>query len=97
MRTAKTRLARGVGLSLVCLAASAIARADSSGQWKSGQEAYDKVCGYCHEKGVGPVIKGRGAPPEYRAIVRQGRRAMPQFRKTEIDDETLSKLIEYVR
>lgn len=85
-------------LSLACLVSTGIARADSSGEWKSGKEVYDKVCGYCHETGVGPAIKGRGAPPEYyRAIVRHGRRAMPQFRAAEISDEVLTKVLDHIK
>lgn len=84
-------------LSLACLVSAGVARADSSGEWKSGKEVYDKVCGYCHETGVGPQIKGRGAPLEYRAIVRHGRRAMPQFRSAEISDELLIKLMDHIK
>ena len=81
----------------ILLAAAALAAAapsafaDSSGKWKSSQETYDKVCAYCHEANVGPVLTGRKLPPEYvRAIVRSGNRAMPAFRPTEIDDEILA-------
>lgn len=35
--------------------------------WKDGPEVYAKVCGYCHEQGVGPVIYGRALPPVYTA------------------------------
>lgn len=84
-------------LSLACLVSTGVARADSSGEWKSGKEVYDKVCGYCHETGVGPPIKGRGAPLEYRAIVRYGRRAMPQFRSAEISEELLTKLMDHIK
>jgi mono/diheme cytochrome c family protein len=65
--------------------------------WKDGREVYAKVCAYCHEQGVGPVIRGRALPPVYvRTIVRNGNRAMPSFRAAEIDDETLEKLAEYI-
>lgn len=81
----------------ILLAAAALAAAapsafaDSSGKWRNSQETYDKVCAYCHEANVGPVLTGRKLPPEYiRAIVRSGNRAMPAFRPTEIDDEILA-------
>lgn len=86
-----------VCLALACLGPTGFAWADSSGEWKSGKEVYDKVCGYCHESGVGPVIKGRGAPPAYRVVVRYGRGAMPPFRAAEISDETLAKLMDYIK
>ena len=65
--------------------------------WKDGAEVYAKVCGYCHESNVGPVIRGRDLPVAYiRTIVRNGHRAMPAFRPSEIDDESLAKLAEYI-
>lgn len=65
--------------------------------WSDGPEVYAKVCGYCHEQGVGPVIRGRALPPVYiRNVVRNGSRAMPSFRIAEIDDEALTKLAEYI-
>ncbi|MCC2681285.1 MAG: cytochrome c, class [Nitrosospira multiformis] len=67
-------------------------------KWKNGAEVYAKICGYCHEDGkVGPLILGRELPPAYiRAVVRNGSRAMPPFRFSEIDDESLTKLAEYI-
>lgn len=90
-------LARGLVVLILGGCAPAVVLADGSGQWKSGKEAYEKVCAYCHEKGVGPAIRGRGAPPDYRIIVRYGRRAMPQFRAAEISDEILGQLMEYIK
>lgn len=71
---------------------------DGSGDWRSGAEVYEKVCGYCHEPqyNIGPMI--RGLPPEYvRFVVRHGLRAMPPFRHTEIDDQALAMLVEYLQ
>ena len=65
--------------------------------WKDGAEVYTKVCAFCHEAKVGPTIRGRGLDPNYiRFIVRHGNRAMPAFRAAEIDDESLTKVAEYV-
>jgi mono/diheme cytochrome c family protein len=65
--------------------------------WKSGQEVYDKVCGHCHDTGVGPVIRRRGLPPPVVTVfVRNGTRAMPAFRAAEIDDAALAQLAEFV-
>lgn len=97
MSTGISRWVMGGSLSLACLMSTGAARADSSGEWKSGKEVYQKVCAYCHEQGVGPVIKGRGAPLAYRLIVRHGRNAMPQFRSVEISDEDLAKLMDYIK
>ena len=68
--------------------------------WKNGQEAYTKVCAYCHDIGVGPdsvKIKFDKEMVDFRTeniiqTVRHGLNAMPAFRKTEIDDATLRDL-----
>lgn len=74
------------------------ALADSKGQWKDGKEAYDKICGYCHDKGIGPQIRGLGIRAEdIVKTARSGNKAMPAFRQTEIDDATLNKVAEYIK
>jgi mono/diheme cytochrome c family protein len=65
--------------------------------WKDGAEVYAKICALCHETAVGPTLRGRGLDPTYiQLIVRHGNRAMPAFRASEIDDQSLEKLAEYV-
>ncbi len=72
--------------------------ADSAGKWTSGKEVYDKVCGYCHEPnpGLGPNIRG-AHPRDVRERVRQGHRAMPSFRQSEIDEQALAQLIDFLK
>ncbi|SDW92471.1 c-type cytochrome [Nitrosomonas communis] len=65
--------------------------------WKDGAEIYAKICAYCHEVQVGPPIRNRELPISYiRTIVRNGNRAMPAFRSSEIDDESLTKLADFI-
>lgn len=65
--------------------------------WKAGAEVYTKVCALCHETKVGPPLRGRDLDPTYiRLVVRHGSRAMPAFRESEIDDQSLEKLAEYI-
>jgi 4-cresol dehydrogenase (hydroxylating) cytochrome subunit len=65
--------------------------------WKNGAEVYAKICAFCHETKIGPVIRGRALDPLYiRYTVRHGNRAMPAFRSSEIDDQSLEKVAEYV-
>ncbi len=65
--------------------------------WKDGAEIYAKICAYCHEAHVGPQIRNRELPSEYiRRVVRNGNRAMPAFRPSEIDDESLIKLADFI-
>lgn len=61
--------------------------------WKDGAEVYAGVCVYCHEQ----MLRGAGVDPaKIRYAVRHGKRAMPAFRSTEIDDASMEKLIEYL-
>ncbi len=69
----------------------------SSAAPADGIRVYEKVCRYCHDAGVGPVIKGRQLPTEYvMRVVRFGNRAMPSFRPTEIDDAALSEVAKLI-
>lgn len=93
-RTLRVGLIPALALA-AALAAPADARAQAAGQWKDEQHVYAKICGNCHDTGIGPVIKGRGLPPEYYVYtVRHGLRAMPPFRQTDIDDPMLQRLAE---
>lgn len=84
-------------MTVAAVIAAGQANADSTGKWQSSQEVYDKVCGYCHEANVGPVITGRNLMPEYiQAIVRNGNRAMPAFRESEINDAELAGVVKLV-
>ncbi|NMG30365.1 c-type cytochrome [Aromatoleum evansii] len=77
----------------VCLGsvAALVAAGGAQAAWRDGGEVYDKVCRYCHEANVGPVLKGRALPVEYiQRVVRMGNRAMPAFRPSEIDEATLA-------
>lgn len=68
--------------------------------WKNAQEAYAKICAYCHNTGVGVqsvkvkypdnAIDARSQSIIY--TVRHGLGAMPAFRQTEIDNQTLKEL-----
>ncbi len=65
--------------------------------WKDGAEIYAKVCALCHEATIGPMLRGRDLDPLYiRLMVRNGNRAMPAFRASEIDDASLQQLAEYI-
>lgn len=79
------------------LVAAGAATADSSGKWQDSQEIYNKVCGYCHEANVGPVITGRNLMPDYiTKVVRNGNRAMPAFRESEINEAALAGVVKLV-
>ncbi len=75
-------------------------QADAKKVFANSQEAYAKICAYCHDTGVGVESVKEKYPTEavqVRAdlifdIVRSGQAAMPPFRVTEIDDATLKAL-----
>ena len=95
------RRAKILGFLLAALPAGLLiatpAQAQSAGQWKDPQEIYAKICSYCHEVHVGPVLFGRGLPAGYvQATVRSGKYAMPSFRPSQISDAELQKLGEWI-
>lgn len=72
---------------------STLARAYNADSWREAGQVYQKVCGHCHETGIGPEIKGRNLPAAYIThVVRHGNRAMPAFRLSDVDDKTLNQL-----
>lgn len=67
----------------------------SAGHWKNSEEIFLKVCANCHDTGgrVGPNIKGRGFPKDYVfQTVRAGRNAMPSFRPSDMSNQELHAL-----
>ena len=95
--TVKRSLALCLCLSLPLAVLATTAAADGDGVWKSGENVYAKVCGHCHEKNVGPQIKGRQLPTPYiTAVVRNGFRAMPAFPASFIDDNALQQVADYI-
>lgn len=95
MRYAKAlRAALPLAVAAAALAGAAgDANAQAAGQWKDEQQVWQKICSHCHETGIGPIIKGRGLTPAYYIkVVRNGQRAMPAFRASDIDNATLEKL-----
>ena len=69
------------------------ARAGPDGTWKSGAEAYEKVCARCHQAGVGPELRGRKLVAAYtKVIARNGMRAMPAMPVTAVDEATLDQI-----
>ncbi len=73
------------------------ANAYNADTWTDAGQTYQKICGHCHETGVGPVIKGRGLPADFiMKMVRHGNRAMPAFRRSDINNQTLKELAELI-
>jgi len=87
-------LAAGLALAGTAQAAQKLGEVQAQ---RSPEQVYGAVCGYCHGKNVGPVIRGRALPPsavEY--IVRHGQNAMPAFRPTEVSPAELKALAAWV-
>lgn len=92
MQPNKTRI---LVASLVLGCAQLALAADPPAQERD--RTYAKVCGFCHDAGVGPAILGRELPVAYiENVVRHGFRAMPSFRSTEIDNAALASVARWV-
>jgi mono/diheme cytochrome c family protein len=60
---------------------------------RTPEQVYSAVCGYCHGRNVGPVIRGRAIPAAtVEMMVRNGMNAMPAFRPTEVTPDELKAL-----
>lgn len=91
-RLSAAALAAAIGV-LAALLYAPRAGAGPDGTWKSGTEAYDKVCSRCHLAGVGPELRGRKLPAAYvKIIARNGFRAMPAMPESAIDEATLGQI-----
>lgn len=64
---------------------------------RSPGELYGLVCAHCHETRIGPDLKGRTLPvATVKHFVRYGNRAMPAWRPSEISDQELQRLADWV-
>ena len=87
-------LAAGVALAGTAQAAQKLGEVQAQ---RSPEQVYAAVCGYCHGRNVGPVIRGRALPAEsVEIMVRHGLNAMPAFRPTEITPAELKALAVWV-
>ena len=78
---------------VLALLAAGGAEAQSAGQWRDADQMYDTVCAYCHDTGVGPVLKGsQVAPDKIKTAVRHGAGPMPAFKPSEFSDTDLDRL-----
>lgn len=86
----------GIALAIVSSGALAVIPEDAV-HGTGPQSTYDRICGYCHGHNIGPVLKGRNLPPEHiEFMVRRGMGAMPAFKVTNISDEELKALAEWI-
>lgn len=89
--------ASGAGLALCAALAMWSGGAVAQQAERPPEKIYDNVCGYCHGKNVGPIILGRKLPAEsVKLFVRTGFGAMPAFKPTEITDEELDALAQWI-
>lgn len=83
--------------SMLLLVTPATIQAQSAGQWRGPEHVWGASCGYCHDEGVGPQLRGRKLPAELiPPVVRQGLPGMPSFHPSEIDDKELETLARWI-
>ena len=97
MMRVSARAILGAALLAVAQAAAQQAAAQQVVPLAGPAAVWRASCAYCHDQGVGPVLGGRGLPPQaIRAIVRQGARGMPAFHRSEIGEQELAELAAWV-
>jgi mono/diheme cytochrome c family protein len=68
--------------------------AQPAGQPRDPDHVYAVTCHYCHDTGIGPVLKGSHYPvDQIRTAVRHGHGSMPSFMPSEITEAELAALV----
>lgn len=107
MKQTLIRITMAAGLMLAgapAVMAEEIAAVNETRAFKSGEEAWDKVCARCHttiddrmDQVVGPDLSASGHDQDgIKYVVRNGQLAMPSFRQASLDDATLDELADYI-
>ncbi len=79
------------------LSAPVAAQATYEIEPRAPEYLYERTCGYCHGHNVAPIIRGRKLPAAVTsALVRSGNGAMPAFKPTEITDQELEALAQWL-
>jgi mono/diheme cytochrome c family protein len=82
-----------LALALAALVA-AVSVAQAADPPRDPARIYAITCHYCHDNGIGKVLKGAQlAPDRIRLAVRQGYVAMPAFAPSFISDAELASLV----
>lgn len=97
MQRSRLQRVATVAIGMVLATANGVALAQAAGNWPDGASIYRATCHYCHDTGVGPVLKGRALDPAYIAArARFGFRAMPAFRHGTLSDADLARVAHFI-
>ncbi len=92
------RCASGLVIALALALYAAAAHAQSAGEWASSAKLWRETCGYCHDGKLAPELRGAGVPTQaVVSAVRRGPNAMPTFAPSEISDQELEQLAEWIQ
>lgn len=73
------------------------ALAQSAGEWSGSEQLWRATCRYCHDGKVATELRGAGlAPQAIVTAVRTGPKAMPSFTASQISDQELEQLAQWV-
>jgi mono/diheme cytochrome c family protein len=87
----------GLAALAIALLATAAARAQSAGEWRSSRELWRETCGYCHNDRVARELRGTGISARLLiSAVRSGPGGMPSFAPSEVSDAELEQLAEWI-
>lgn len=74
---------------------------DTAADVTAGRAVFDQHCNACHPgggQGAGPALRGRNIPAErITTVVRQGAPGMPAFAETQINEQQLTNLVQYIQ
>ena len=96
-RAIASSLAGACAVLAVALLATAAARAQSAGEWRSSRELWRETCGYCHNDRLARELRGTDiAARVLISAVRSGPGGMPSFAPSQVSDAELEQLAHWL-
>ena len=86
-----------LALALAAILACRAVHAQSAGEWGSPEQLWRATCRYCHDNGIAQELRGAGlAQGAIVTAVRVGPKSMPSFTQSQISEQELDQLAEWI-
>lgn len=86
-----------VALAVAALLACSGVHAQSAGEWSSPEQLWRATCRYCHDNAIAQELRGAGlASQAIVTAVRVGPKAMPSFAPSQISNQELEQLAQWL-
>ncbi len=89
---------RIIVLFLAAVFTPSLSLGQAAGDWQSPEHIWNASCSYCHNSQVAPDIRGIPFETEFATtVVRNGFPGMPPFHTSEINNEELLALLDWIK